>query len=301
MHVVQCTKRDKLGVDALATQTGNWIKMRVDLHSHPKVVRIASALRADKRGATKRERLAVVGGLYAVWCVFDAHSCDGCLDGYSIDSMDEEIGWIGFCAVMAEAGWLVETEHGLCVPEYEEHNGSSAKRRAMETQRKRNERASNDLRDEPEMSASDADKKRTREEKRREDISPTSDEVGSREAVASQALFGLRPGDDEGLPFCPHREIIELFHRSLPTARQVRDWTPARQAQLRARWREDAKRQNLAWWESFFRYCAKSRFLTGKAQSGDRKPFELGLEWLTKAENFAKVREGAYHDEEAAA
>lgn len=76
---------------------------------------------------------------------------------------------------------------------------------------------------------------------------------------------------------------------------------------MRTRWREARKRQTLTWWRSFFAYCARSAFLTGKVQSAGRKPFELSLEWLTKQENFAKVREGAYHDadeeqaEEAAA
>lgn len=152
----------------MATQTGNWIKMRVDLQSHPKVVRIASALNADRKGATKRDRMAVVGALHAVWSVFDAHSADGRLDGYSCETMDEEIGWPGFTAAMVAAEWLVETDDGLQAPEYEEHNGASAKRRAQETQRKRQERA--ECPHEPvttvrEMSASDADKKRSREEK----------------------------------------------------------------------------------------------------------------------------------------
>ena len=48
---------------------GDWIKMRVDLSTSPKVVRISSALRAD--------RLRVIGGLHAVWCLFDVHSEDG--------------------------------------------------------------------------------------------------------------------------------------------------------------------------------------------------------------------------------
>ena len=48
------------------SMAGDWIKMRGDLGTHPKVVRIMSALKAD--------RLRVVGGLHAVWSLFDAHS-----------------------------------------------------------------------------------------------------------------------------------------------------------------------------------------------------------------------------------
>lgn len=83
----------------------------------------------------------------------------------------------------------------------------------------------------------------------------------------------------------------------LPMARQPAAWTPARQAMLRTRWREDAGRQSLDWWDRLFGYVAKSDFLTGKTSAPGRKPFELDLPWLLKAENFLKVIEGKYHSE----
>lgn len=140
---------------------GDWIKMRVDLATSPKVVRIASALRAD--------RLRVIGGLHAVWCLFDVHSTDGRLDGYTLEALDELIGFPGFGAAMVAVGWLEDDGVSLCTPRFDEHNGQSAKRRAMETERKREARK---------VSASDADKVRSREEKRREEITPTTDVVG---------------------------------------------------------------------------------------------------------------------------
>jgi uncharacterized protein YdaU (DUF1376 family) len=100
---------------------------------------------------------------------------------------------------------------------------------------------------------------------------------------------------------CPHQAIVALFAEVLPSARQVRDWTPARQQLLRSRWREDKKRQDLAWWRRFFTYVGQSDFLMGRSATPGRKPFELGLEWLLKSENFAKVREGAYHEAEVTA
>lgn len=48
---------------------GDWIKMRSDLLTHPKVVRISSALKTD--------RLRTIGALFSAWCLFDAHSEDG--------------------------------------------------------------------------------------------------------------------------------------------------------------------------------------------------------------------------------
>lgn len=96
---------------------------------------------------------------------------------------------------------------------------------------------------------------------------------------------------------CPQQAIVALFHECVPTARRVRDWTPSRAALLRTRWREDRRRQNLDWWRRFFCYVGESPFLTGRSNTPGRRPFELGLEWLLKPENFAKVREGAYHEQ----
>lgn len=99
---------------------------------------------------------------------------------------------------------------------------------------------------------------------------------------------------------CPHQAIIDLYHQTLPTGRQVRIWNDTRKAKLRARWKEDPKRQSLAWWGKFFGYIAESDFLTGKTASTGRRPFELGLEWIISPENFAKIIEGKYHQEAAA-
>lgn len=93
---------------------------------------------------------------------------------------------------------------------------------------------------------------------------------------------------------CPHQAIVDLYHQTIPSARRVKEWTPARQQQLRARWREKEDRQTLEWWGKFFGYVAKSDFLCGRTEAPGRKPFELSLDWLCKSANFVKVLEGAY-------
>lgn len=117
----------------------SWIKMRVDLDRHPKVKRMSRVLKAD--------RLRVIGGLWAVWALFDTYDSSdgdddqdgprhGLLEFYTLDDIDDEIRWRGFGAAMAEIGWLSETEQGLIAPDYTEHNGPTAKRRALDTKRK---------------------------------------------------------------------------------------------------------------------------------------------------------------------
>jgi hypothetical protein len=138
---------------------GDWIKMRIDLQTHPKVFRIVSALKAD--------RLRVIGGLHVAWSIFDTHSADGVLLGYDCDAMDAVIGWPGFTQAMIDVQWAsIDGDGSLVMPRFDEHNGASAKRRANDSERKRNERKKPVLN----LSASDADSLRTREEKRREEV-----------------------------------------------------------------------------------------------------------------------------------
>jgi len=112
---------------------GDWIKMRIDLQSHPKIVRILSATKSDK--------FRVIGGLHAVWSVFDTHSTNGELHGYTPESMDHVIGWLGFSDAMIASGWLsFDGDETLVMPEFGEHNGKSAKRRAEDQKRKRDGR-----------------------------------------------------------------------------------------------------------------------------------------------------------------
>lgn len=137
---------------------GDWIKMRCDLQTHPKIVRISSALCTD--------RFRVIGGLHAVWSIFDAHSSDGALDGYTTDAIDSLIGWPGFSAAMQSVGWLIVDAQTIVLPRFDTHNGQSAKRRANDTERKRSDRGPKPVR---KLSAKQQDELRTREEKRREE------------------------------------------------------------------------------------------------------------------------------------
>lgn len=131
---------------------GDWIKFRKGLFTHPKVVRISSALKAD--------RLRTIGGLLSAWCLFDEHSEDGKLDGYTFETLDDLIGWPGFSAAMASVSWLTVEAESLALPEFDTHNGQSAKRRCQDADRKDYVRK---------LSASETDKNRTREEKNREE------------------------------------------------------------------------------------------------------------------------------------
>ncbi len=173
---------------------GDWIKMRAELHTHPKVVRILSALNADICPHPVRavsDTLRVVGALHAVWCVFDTHSDDGYLRGYTPETMDAIIGWPGFTQAMINVGWAAMDGETLVMPGFAEHNGQSAKRRAQEAKRK------NDVRkDVRNLSALDADNLRTREEKRREE----KKDSGKRVRVRVESQNDSTPASDASPP-----------------------------------------------------------------------------------------------------
>lgn len=132
-----------------------------------------------------------------------------------------------------------------------------------------------------------ANERQIRGEEIREELTPTTP---SGVVVASEA--GNQPTGTVRRD-CPHKEIIALYHEVLPQCPRVRDWTPARATQLRARWNEDETRQCLDYWRRFFEYVKTCDFLVGK-QTGSGRPFFADLEWLTKAANFTKVRERKY-------
>lgn len=100
-----------------------WIKMRTDLITDPRVVKLAVQLR--------QPRAMVVGACYVLWCLADQHSEDGNLDGYTPEVLDEMAGLPGFAAGLHAAGWLQVTADGLAVPRFDEHNSQSAKQRAQ--------------------------------------------------------------------------------------------------------------------------------------------------------------------------
>jgi hypothetical protein len=133
---------------------GDWIKMRKTLPTDPRIVRIMSALKAD--------RFRTLGGVLSAWCLFDDQTEDGQLDGYTPEVFDEVVGFPGLARAMEAVGWLEIGPDFIKAPRFYEHNGQSAKRRAQEAVRK--------------MSARHADKTRTEcgPEKRREEKSINS-------------------------------------------------------------------------------------------------------------------------------
>jgi len=96
--------------------------------------------------------------------------------------------------------------------------------------------------------------------------------------------------DYESIDPCPQQKIVDLYHSILPELPVVKVWGAARQAKLRARWKENPKHQSVEFWERLFGYIRQSTFLMNM----DENRF-LNLEWIVTSANFIKIIEEKYH------
>ncbi|RJF99036.1 hypothetical protein [Noviherbaspirillum saxi] len=123
---------------------GDWIKMRGNLWDDPRISKLCDL--------TDCGEAQIIGGLYWLWSTADQHTEDGCMPGLTMRQIDRKTGIPGFAAALCEIEWVKDDTQGVVIPRFTEHNGSSAKRRCMDAQRKANSRN---------PSASDADNGQT--------------------------------------------------------------------------------------------------------------------------------------------
>lgn len=174
---------------------GDWIKMRVDLADDPAVIGMASYLKMDE--------YEIIGRLHKLWSWADKHSTDGFVPHITQKWIDKHLEKSGFSSQMASVGWLVFDATGVTFPNFERHNGKSAKSRAENTERARLSRKKCDKA--VTGSARSSHKKRdenvTREEKRREESKPpipTMSEIGKTlEVVEGKKPVAIDPDTGE--------------------------------------------------------------------------------------------------------
>jgi hypothetical protein len=106
----------------------------------------------------------IVGKLHCLWSWADRHTTDGHAAGVGLNWVDRLVNCAGFAEALVAVGWLVVELHGIEFPNFDRHNGETAKRRAVKTRQKQ-------------MSRIRGDKMATREEKSREEKRPASGSV----------------------------------------------------------------------------------------------------------------------------
>lgn len=243
---------------------GDWLKIEIDTPDKPEIWAMADDLGIDPD--------AVFGKLFRVWSWFDQHTESGNAPSVTKSLLDRKVGVTGFVNSMLKAGWLVEEEGVITMPNFEKHNGNSAKKRANTAKRVAKHKINQQLNDANEKVTPEA---LPREEKRREE----KNNINSHENVVSVTTN------------CPHQKIIDLYHKHLPVLPNVKVWNESRSKHLKARWDENKNHQTLEFWERLFIYInEKCDHLIGRNDRG----WVASLVWIVKAENFAKIIEGNY-------
>lgn len=107
---------------------GDWIKMERGTPEKPEVLAITVRMGWDDPDLT-------VGKLFKLWCWFDQHTTDGNAVGVSPALLDRYLSAQGFINAVALSGWVVINDDGLSLPNFDKHNGASAKKRGLTAKR----------------------------------------------------------------------------------------------------------------------------------------------------------------------
>lgn len=179
---------------------GDWIKMRVNLVTHPKVLAMADELlndgdyldwsalsfavagyppcdehdiKRERYSALRITRYVCVTSLLRFWGYANEHAKGEFIDFLTIDSIDEIAGVVGFGRALVATGWAVESGNGILLPGFSEHNTSAEVRKTGAAERQKAYRERLKQKAEPTQEKRDVTRYVTsqpREEKRREDI-----------------------------------------------------------------------------------------------------------------------------------
>lgn len=110
---------------------GDWIKFELITLDKPEVCQLADLAGIDPD--------AVVGKLLRVWGWFDQHTEDGNAPSVSKKLLDRLVGVSGFCEFMIQVGWMIEAlvleESLISLPNFDRHNGKTAKKRLLTAKR----------------------------------------------------------------------------------------------------------------------------------------------------------------------
>jgi hypothetical protein len=112
---------------------GDWLKFEKSTLDKPEVFEMAGILGIDPD--------AVVGKLLRVWNWFDDQSRDGHAPVTVLSLLDRYTGVTGFVSAMKSVGWMLEENGLLILPNFERHNGTPAKSRALAKTRKQKSRS----------------------------------------------------------------------------------------------------------------------------------------------------------------
>jgi hypothetical protein len=227
--------------------------------------------------------VTTLGALVTLWCFADAHADEnGVLLGYDAAAIDERVKLPGFCESLP-SDWIDISDEWVKLPDYQEHNGSTAKARAQTTKRKRKERSVTDVTN---VSRTDRDTSVTREEKRREEINtpvvPTEDASDS---------------------------VLSAYHRALPNCLHIHVLNDKRKKRVSAAVKlAKSVCQSQGWqyvaddfWAAYFDECTKDAWMRGDVPNPKNANWKQNLDVLIAEDRFAGIMDRAIESMRGAA
>jgi hypothetical protein len=212
---------------------GEWLKMECATPDKPEVFAITAAMGWEDPDLA-------VGKLFRVWRWFDQQTTDGNARGVTAALLDRIAGATGFAQAMIDVGWLIVTSAGVELPNFDKHNGATAKGRAQGAKRVANHRSN------ATCNADTVTDALPREEKKRE-------EKKEPKSKAESATASRLPAD-----WLPPLEFIDFCKTERPdldpqaVADRFRDhWLSqagkdGRKADWLATWRNWVRREHVA-------------------------------------------------------
>jgi hypothetical protein len=259
-----------------------WLKFDVTTPEKPEVLAITIAMGWEDPDLT-------VGKLLKVWRWFDQHTVEGNARNVTPALFDRLIGVTGLTKAMADVGWLEINEGGLVLPNFETHNGKTAKDRALTAIRVAKSKAKSTVNEKSNaLIVSDA---LPREEKIREEKNKNTEPNGYTSAAK--------------LPTCPTQSVIDLYHEVLPDLPQVRLTNPTRVKAIASLWRfvlttktsegrprATSSTEALAWIRQYFDRASENDFLMGRGQrSAEHAGWQCDIDFLLSEKGKKQVIE----------
>jgi hypothetical protein len=162
---------------------GDWIKIEDSTPDKPEIFWMAEWLGIDAD--------AVTGKLIRVWSWADQHTIDGNAASVTLALLDRVAGVTGFAQAMREAGWLEEHQGNYSFPNFDRHNGETAKARALAAKRAAKHRVKSNA-----SSVTSPLQERYPEKRREENIETTNNSGGKKFA---------KPTVEEVATYCSER------------------------------------------------------------------------------------------------
>lgn len=247
--------------------SGDWIKMRGDLYSDPEVVRAARLCKVD--------RDTIVGRLHRTWAWADKVTADGFVAGMNADDLNETLNIKGWAQALQVVGWLEVTPDGLRFPRFEKHNGKSAKRRAMDTGRKQEERRNvSPQYPQSVRIESGQNEDQRREEKRRDKTSSPSAPASAVDSICSAIESKFLDSDGNSLTGASEmyqaRQRIEILLRDKWRDGTCADFATELVEELKCQ-TFSSVRHAVNWIESVCRRCRRDGCLPGDPMKGGKR------------------------------